>query len=124
MIFPDIEAFEERSAIAEYEAKKTRENAEDFAARQQGFSSSLAYWQWRAHYVSHRQAPDVPRPTTIKPGSVVVLRTFDDIPQHLFRVSEVYEDVLGGYSLTGPLIDEYGEPDVGLVLRVLRSDGT
>jgi hypothetical protein len=124
MIFPDIEAFEENSAIAEQDAWKSREDAEDLAARQQGYSSSLAYWQWLSHYVAHRKAPDLTAPV-VTPGTVVVLRALDDIPQHLFRVTEVFDgDLLGGYSLTGPLADEYGEPGVELVLRVLRTDGT
>ena len=51
-------------------------------------------------------------------GDVVVLRAGDDWPEHLFRVDEVYEDLVTGYSITGPLRDEYGEPDFDLILRV------
>jgi hypothetical protein len=42
----------------------------------------------------------------------------DDIPEHLFRVWEVYDDCISGYSLTGPLEGVYGEPGLELILRV------
>ena len=35
---PDIEAFEERAAIAKYDGGLTRLHAENLAARQQGFA--------------------------------------------------------------------------------------
>ncbi len=54
----------------------------------------------------------------LKPDDVVVIRAFDDVPEHLFRVTEVYDDCVGGYSLTGPLAGEYGEPEFDLILRV------
>ncbi len=44
--------------------------------------------------------------------------TGPDWPEHLFRVDEVYEDLVTGYSITGPLKNEYGEPDFDLILRV------
>lgn len=52
-------------------------------------------------------------------GDVVVIRAVEDEwPEHLFRVDDAWEDCVGGVSLTGPLKDEYGEPDYGLILRV------
>ena len=36
-LIPDIEAFEERAAIAEYDGGLTRQDAEDLAAQAQGF---------------------------------------------------------------------------------------
>lgn len=48
----------------------------------------------------------------------MVIRAGEDWPEHLFRVDDVWEDCVGGVSLTGPLKDEYGEPDYGLILRV------
>ena len=54
----------------------------------------------------------------LREGDVVVIRAGDDWPEHLFRVDEVYEDLVTGYSITGPLKDEYGEPDFDLILRV------
>lgn len=54
-IIPDIEAFEERAAIAEYEGGITRKQAEDLAAQAQGFVNAAAYWQWLADYVLHRR---------------------------------------------------------------------
>ena len=51
---PDIEAFEERAAIAEYDGGLTRLQAESLAATQQGFASVGAYWRWLADYVVNR----------------------------------------------------------------------
>ncbi|PHO02129.1 hypothetical protein CSC82_20075 [Rhodobacteraceae bacterium 4F10] len=51
-------------------------------------------------------------------GDIVVIRAGEDWPEHLFRVDYVFEDCVGGYSLTGPLKEEYGEPDFSLILRV------
>ena len=56
---------------------------------------------------------------TITPGSTVPIAGFDDIPEHSFRVEEVFEDCITGTALTGPLAGEYGEPDIALVLQVL-----
>jgi hypothetical protein len=56
----------------------------------------------------------------IKEGDVVVIAAFDDIPEHLFRVEEVFEDHLTGFALDGPLKGSYGEPDI----HQLRSQGT
>ena len=52
---PDIDAFEERAAIAEYVGGLTRSRAEDLAAREQGFADADAYWQWLADYVVSRK---------------------------------------------------------------------
>ena len=54
-IIPDIEAFEERAAIAEYDGGLPRSRAEDIAAQAQGFPSAQAYWQWLADYVLRRR---------------------------------------------------------------------
>ena len=51
---PDIDAFEERAAIAEYDGGLSRSRAEDLAARAQGFADADAYWQWLADYVVNR----------------------------------------------------------------------
>jgi hypothetical protein len=48
---PDIEAFEERAAIAEYDGGLPRPAAEDLAARSQGFRSAEHYWEVLASYV-------------------------------------------------------------------------
>ena len=53
------------------------------------------------------------------PGDVVLIRAFDDVPEHLFRVEEVYEDCIGGTALSGPFQGEYGEPELSMVIRVL-----
>ena len=51
----------------------------------------------------------------LRPGDVVTIRAFDDLPEHLFRVEDVHEDCVTGVALTGPLAGEYGEPDLSLV---------
>jgi hypothetical protein len=51
---PDIEAFEERAAIAEYDGRLTRLQAEVLAAQEQGFGSAGEYWRWLADYVVRR----------------------------------------------------------------------
>lgn len=38
----------------------------------------------------------------LKPGDVVVIRAGDDWPEHLFRIDEVFDDLVAGYSITGP----------------------
>ena len=42
---PDIEAFEERTAIAEYDGGLTRLQAEALAAQEQCFTSAGEYWR-------------------------------------------------------------------------------
>jgi hypothetical protein len=54
---PDIDAFEERAAIAEYDGGLSRSRAEDLAARGQGFKDAEAYWQWLADYVVTKKIP-------------------------------------------------------------------
>ena len=53
--------------------------------------------------------------STLKPGAIVVIAAFDDIPEHLFRIDEIYEDFVTGMALSGPFEGEYGEPDVALI---------
>jgi hypothetical protein len=55
-LIPDIDAFEERAAIAQYEGGLTRKKAEDLAAQAQGFRDADHYWQWLAEYVLGRSA--------------------------------------------------------------------
>ena len=54
---PDIEVFEERAAIAEFDGGLSRRDAEDVAARGQGFDGADHYWQWLADYVVNRRYP-------------------------------------------------------------------
>ena len=53
-LIPDIEAFEERAAIAQYDGGLTLDEAEDLAAQDQGFGSAADYWHWLATYVANR----------------------------------------------------------------------
>ena len=54
---PDIEEFEERAAIAEYDGGLVRSKAEELAAQGQGFRNADAYWQWLADYVVTKKVP-------------------------------------------------------------------
>ncbi len=57
MSFPEIDDFEERAAIAEYDGGCSRREAKIIAARAQGFRNTEAYWRWLADYVVQRQSP-------------------------------------------------------------------
>ena len=50
-LIPDIDAFEERAAIAQYEGGLTRKQAENLAAQAQSFRDADHYWQWLAAYL-------------------------------------------------------------------------
>ena len=52
---PDIDAFEERAAIMQYDGGVTRSEAENRAAQAQGFKNAEHYWQVLADYVVHRR---------------------------------------------------------------------
>jgi len=54
-IIPNIEAFEERVAIAEYEGGLSRSQAEDLAAQAQGFRNQAHYWAWLRVYVERKK---------------------------------------------------------------------
>lgn len=51
LLVPDIDAFEERAALMEYEGGLSRLKAEEEAARAQGFRDASHYWQVLADYV-------------------------------------------------------------------------
>ena len=48
---PDIDSFEERAAIIEYDGGLSRSEAEDRAAQDQGFRDAAHYWQVLVDYV-------------------------------------------------------------------------
>ena len=54
MVPSDIDAFEERAAIAQFDGGLSRSEAEDVAAQDQGYRSAEYYWQWLADYVVNR----------------------------------------------------------------------
>ena len=60
-------------------------------------------------------------PSQLVPGMQVVIMAFDDIPEHQFEISEVYDDCVGGFARSGPLIGEYGEPAIEMILRVISA---
>jgi len=55
LLIPDIDAFEERAAIVQYEGGLSRAAAEDQAAQEQGFRNADHYWQVLADYVVNRR---------------------------------------------------------------------
>jgi hypothetical protein len=57
---PDLDAFEERAAIAEYVGGLSREAAEDLAAQAQGFQDRFDYWKALADYVINRDGSAKP----------------------------------------------------------------
>ena len=58
----------------------------------------------------------------LSPGMHLVIRAFDDVPEHVFEVHTIEDGLVTGMALTGPFAGEYGEPDIELVLRVLSAD--
>ena len=54
----------------------------------------------------------------LREDTIVVIKAFDDVPEHLFQVSEVFDDCITGTALTGPLEGAYGEPGLELILRI------
>jgi hypothetical protein len=46
LLIPDIEAFEERAAIGEFESDAPREEAENHAAQYQGSRDADYYFAW------------------------------------------------------------------------------
>jgi hypothetical protein len=56
-LVPDIDDFEERAAIAQFDGGWSRSEAEDLAARLQGFAGAAAYWAWLAEYVLTKKQP-------------------------------------------------------------------
>ena len=55
----------------------------------------------------------------LKEGSLVLIKAFDDAPEHRFRVTDVWDDVFGGVALDGPLKSSYGEPCYAQIGKVL-----
>lgn len=58
----------------------------------------------------------------LRPGMVVEIAGFDDLPDHLFAIEAVYDDLITGVALTGPLAGEYGEPDIALVRAIVTQE--
>ena len=59
----------------------------------------------------------------IRPGCIVLIEGFDNIPEHEFRIDEVYEEFVTGMALSGPFAGEYGEPDIEMIVTLI-SQGT
>ena len=59
------------------------------------------------------------RQLDIKPGCIVLIAGFDDIPEHEFRIEEIYEEFVTGMALSGPFAGEYGEPDKEMIAKLI-----
>ena len=55
--------------------------------------------------------------SALAPGMHLLIRAFDDVPEHVFEVHTIEDGYVTGMALTGPLAGECGEPDIELVLR-------
>ncbi|MDB2502187.1 hypothetical protein N9W95_02185 [Paracoccaceae bacterium] len=64
------------------------------------------------------------RQLDIKPGCIVLIAGFDDIPEHEFRVEEIYEEFVTGMALSGPFAGEYGELDKEMITAVITQGTT
>jgi len=60
-------------------------------------------------------------PSRLHSGAVVVIEAFDEIPEHLFQIDEVFEDCVTGFALSGPFTGEYGEPELALIKAIHRA---
>lgn len=60
----------------------------------------------------------------MKPGDVVIVAAFDEVPEHEFLIEEVLDDCVTGVALTGPLAGEYGEPERSGIVRVVGPQGS
>ncbi len=55
-------------------------------------------------------------PDRLYTGAVVIIASFDEIPEHQFVIHSVEVDCVTGIALTGPLAGSYGEPGLELIL--------
>ncbi|MBS9718500.1 hypothetical protein ACFFUT_09155 [Pseudohalocynthiibacter aestuariivivens] len=56
----------------------------------------------------------------LREGTIVVIRAFDEVPEHLFEIQTVQEDCVTGIAVTGPLAGSYGEPEFSMIVRVYQ----
>ena len=64
------------------------------------------------------------RQLDIRPGCIGLIAGFDDIPEHEFRIEEIYEEFVTGMALSGPVAGEYGEPDKEMITAVITQGTT
>ena len=60
----------------------------------------------------------------LSPGCIVLIEGFDDIPEHEFRIDEIYEEFVTGMALSRPFAREYGEPDKEMITAVITQGTT
>ena len=54
----------------------------------------------------------------------MLIAGFDDIPEHEFRIEEIYEEFVTGMALSGPFVGEYGEPDKEMIVKIISQETT
>ena len=54
----------------------------------------------------------------------MLIAGFDDIPEHEFRIEEIYVEFVTGMALSGPFAGEYGEPDKEMITAVITQGTT
>ena len=64
------------------------------------------------------------RQLDIKPGCIVLIVGFDEIPEHEGRVEEIYDAFVTVMALSGPFAGEYGEPDIERITAVITQGTT
>ena len=60
----------------------------------------------------------------LSPGCIVLIEGFDDIPEHEFRIEEIYEEFVTGMAFSGPFAGESGEPDKEMITAVITQGTT
>jgi hypothetical protein len=60
----------------------------------------------------------------LRVGCIVLIEGFDDIPEHEFRIDEIYEEFVTGMALSGPFAGEYGEPDKEMIVKLISQETT
>ena len=58
----------------------------------------------------------------MRPGDIVWIRPFDEVPGHRFRIDEVHADHVTGMAITGPLAGCYGEPERVMIETTIPED--
>ena len=56
-LLPNIEEFEHRAAICQFESEATKAEAEDLAAQDHGFADANGYWGWLGGFADNRETP-------------------------------------------------------------------
>jgi hypothetical protein len=63
---------------------------------------------------------------SISNGDIVIIKAFDDVPEHRFLITEIWVNTepgavtyeIGGVALDGPLAGQYGEPALDQIKEI------